>query len=64
MAALLRFALDRLDERSTWRGIALALGSLGVTLEPAHTEAIIAAAIGIVGLIEAFLPEPNGKIRQ
>jgi hypothetical protein len=60
---MLRFFLDRLDERSTWRGFVLALGSMGVTLDPAHTEAIIATAVAVVGLIEAFLPEPGGKIK-
>lgn len=61
---IIRFLLDRLDERSTWRGLILLLSAFGVSLDPQLSEAIIVFALGMVGLIEALLPEPNGKIHK
>jgi hypothetical protein len=58
------FFFNRLDERSTWRGLIMALSALGISLEPAQAEAIIAIGLAVVGLLEAFLPDPSGKIKQ
>ena len=46
--------LKQLAQNSTWRGIILVAGSLGWQLSPAHNEAIIAAALALVGLINVF----------
>ena len=46
-----QWALDRLSEPSTWRGIVLVLTSCGVTIQPVLADAIISAGIGRVGLI-------------
>jgi hypothetical protein len=46
-----QWALDRLSEPSTWRGIVLVLTSCGVTIQPVLADAIISAGIGLVGII-------------
>lgn len=53
----LQYILDRLKEQSTWRGIVLVLGVLGVNLEPDKWQAITLAGIALVGLIEVFAKE-------
>jgi hypothetical protein len=57
--------LDRLKEESTWRGIVLLATALGVKLEPDKSEAIIAAGLAIVGLINVIRKEkktvPGGE---
>jgi len=58
-----QFLIQRLKERSTWRGLILALASLGVTLDPALSEAIIALGLAAVGLAEMLLPDPSGKMQ-
>jgi hypothetical protein len=51
---LIDTALNYLGQSSTWRGLILVAGSLGWSLSPSHNEAIIAAALGIVGLINVI----------
>lgn len=43
--------LEYLGQSSTWRGIILIAGSFGVVLEPELQAHIIAAALGLVGII-------------
>ena len=44
----------QLGQNSTWRGLILIAGALGWQLSEAHNEAIIAAAMALVGLINVF----------
>jgi hypothetical protein len=53
MKAIL-FALDRLSENSTWRGLILVAVGLGVKLEPEMQNQIIAAGLSLVGTINIF----------
>ena len=46
--------LNQLGQSSTWRGLILLAGALGWQLSETHNEAIIAAAIGLVGVINVF----------
>jgi hypothetical protein len=48
------FALDRLSENSTWRGLILVAVALGVKLEPELQNQIVAAGLGLVGTINIF----------
>jgi len=48
---ILNTLLSRLTENSTWRGIILVATALGLKLDPQHQEAIIAAGLSLVGLI-------------
>jgi len=46
--------LARLGENSTWRGILLVATAVGVKLEPDLQNAILAAGLGLVGLINVL----------
>jgi len=48
------YVLSRTKERSTWMGAIAFLAAVGINLEPAQTEAIIATGLGLAGLISAF----------
>lgn len=49
--------LTRLKEPSTYRGLAVLAGLVGVSLSPAHWDAIAAAVAAVIGLIEVFRAE-------
>lgn len=51
---LLNTLLERLSENSTWRGLILVSTAIGLKLEPEHQEAIVAAGLGLVGLINVL----------
>ena len=51
------YILARMKEPSTWRGLTLLLTALGVPLAPGLSDAIIAAGLGIAGLIGALTPD-------
>jgi len=46
--------LDRLSENSTWRGLILLATAAGVNLEPDLQNQIVAAGLGLVGLINVL----------
>jgi hypothetical protein len=46
--------LEQLGQSSTWRGLILIAGAVGWQLSEAHNEAIIAAALALVGMINVF----------
>lgn len=46
--------LERLKQESTWRGIVLLVSAFGISVEPELQNAIIAAGISIVGLINVL----------
>lgn len=46
-----QFIINRLSEPSTWRGMILILTSVGVNIAPMMADAIIAAGVGVCGLI-------------
>jgi hypothetical protein len=46
--------LARLGENSTWRGMLLVVTAVGVKLEPDLQNAILAAGLGLVGLINVL----------
>ena len=46
--------IEQLGQSSTWRGLILIVGALGWQLSETHNEAIIAAAMALVGLINVF----------
>jgi hypothetical protein len=48
------YVLNQLSQSSTWRGLILIAGALGWQLSETHNEAIVAAALGLVGLINVF----------
>jgi hypothetical protein len=51
MKTLIDTLLARMGENSTWRGLLLVATAVGVKLEPDLQNAILAAGLGLVGLI-------------
>lgn len=46
--------LNRLAENSTWRGLILVATALGLKLDPELQNQILAAGLGLVGLINVI----------
>lgn len=55
----MNWIIDRLKEKTTWRGITALLTAVGVALSPEQTEAIILGGVAIAGLFEVFFKEPK-----
>lgn len=53
-----RFLAARAAEPSSWRGVIFCLSSLGIILRPEVSSAIIAAGMGIAGLISVLTADP------
>lgn len=51
------FMLARMKEKTTWRGVILLLGILGVALSPEQKEAIITAGVALIGAVEVLSKE-------
>jgi hypothetical protein len=58
---ILDWLLARLVEPSSWRGLIAMLTAGGITLAPAQQNAIIAAGLAFIGLINVFRKEKTGK---
>jgi len=54
MKTALNYALDRLSESSTWRGLTFLLCAAGLKLSPEHATAIVGAGMAVVGAINVF----------
>ena len=61
MHAIVRYILNRLSEASTWRGIIAMLTAVGVTLDPAQIDAIIALGLALMGAVGVFFPDKEAK---
>ena len=46
--------LDALKQESTWRGIIAIAMAFGVKLDPSQANAILAAGLSLIGLINVF----------
>lgn len=55
----MKYLLDRLNEKSTWRGLLALLTALGIKLHPELQEAILSAGLALIGLINIFRKESN-----
>lgn len=51
------FIMEKLREKSTWRGLVALAIALGVTVSPEQTEAIIAGGLALIGLVNVFRSE-------
>lgn len=49
--------IDRLKEPSTYRGLSIILGLIGISVSPEQTNAISVAVGSVIGLIEIFRKE-------
>ena len=48
---IINILLEKLSENSTWRGLILVATALGVKLDPELQTQILAAGLGVIGLI-------------
>ena len=53
--------LNYLNQASTYKGLFSVLAAFGVILKPEMADAIIACALGIVGIINVFVNEHENK---
>ena len=51
------YLIERLKEKSTWRGMVAIATALGVTVSPELTEAIIAIGLALIGVINVVRAE-------
>ena len=54
---ILTYILDRFSEQSSWRGAILVATALGITVEPALQNHLVAAGLGLVGAINIIRKE-------
>jgi hypothetical protein len=59
---VLRFLCNRLREVSTWRALIALATVAGLSLAPDQVEAVVVAGVALAALLEAFLPDPAGRI--
>jgi uncharacterized membrane protein len=57
MNSILTNLKDRLKEQSTYKGLAILLGVLGVSVDPQQVTAIASAVAAIIALIDVFRRE-------
>jgi hypothetical protein len=55
LAPLIRFAVARLREPSSWRGIVLFLSGCGAAISPQMAMQIISVGVSLAGLIGMFM---------
>lgn len=51
--------LNRLSEPSTWAGVGMLLGLLGVNLAPEQAQAFVQGGVGLAGLLAIFIREKS-----
>lgn len=61
LARVKTYLLDRFNEPSTWRGLALLVASCGAYISPDQTELFIFLGLFASGLIGAALPDKKDK---
>lgn len=54
MKNIIDLVLKRLSENSTWRGLILLATALGLKLDPELQNQILAAGLGVIGLINVI----------
>jgi len=57
MKALLFKVLEYLLHASTWKGLVAVATAAGLVLTDVQAEAVIAAGLGVVGLIQVFVDD-------
>lgn len=53
----MQWVIDRLKESSTWKGLISLLTAFGITIEPGLAEAIVAAGLGLMGVISILVKD-------
>lgn len=58
MGKILDWLVERLSENSTWRGLIALFTAGGITVSPDLATQIIAAGMGLIGIINVFRKAP------
>jgi hypothetical protein len=53
----MNYLIEKLREKSTWRGLIAVATACGVTLSPEQAEAVIAGGLALIGLVNVFRSE-------
>jgi len=61
MEQIANYAIARLQEASTWRGLVLVATAFGAALSPEQQEAIVTVGLLVTGLIGALLPDAKNR---
>lgn len=59
MKKLINYLAARLKERSTWLGLIGLLSSVGITLSPANTDAIVTVGVALASAITVLTADKN-----
>lgn len=54
MQNIIQYVIDRAKERSTWLGVISMVTALGLALDAAQQDAIVAAGMAAAGVVAAF----------
>lgn len=54
---MLNWIIARLKEPSTWRGLNVLAGAVGLVISPEQWQSISVAVLGLLGVIEVFRAE-------
>lgn len=54
MQNIIQYVIDRAKERSTWLGVISMVTALGLVLDAAQQDAIVAAGMAAAGVVAAF----------
>lgn len=57
----MNWIINRLKEKTTWRGIVAAFTALGVSINPEQAAAIVSLGVAIAGAFEVFFKEPQSE---
>lgn len=60
----LNVILNYLTQSSTYKGIFSVLAAFGVVLKPELADAIIACALGVIGLINVLVNEHKPSLKE
>lgn len=61
-SAIVQYILARLQEASTWRGIALAVGLIGAKMEPDKMELFVMGGIAVSAIIGILIPDKRERL--
>lgn len=64
MNNILSTILKYLGQSSTYKGLFSVLAAFGVVLKPELADAIIACALGVIGLINVIVDEHNTPLQK
>ncbi|MCE7073699.1 hypothetical protein LZG74_25540 [Dyadobacter sp. CY327] len=62
MKDVLKYLIARLSEASTWRGLVALATGLGVHLDTMDADKIVAAGLGLIGLIGVFFKDKTPPV--